>query len=91
MKLIALLTAIFVVSANLDNVPDVPAVMTSISASSTVHYSPLDGVQAIHTAWDLLPKTENVVEYVLDELHVASPPCKPRSVHQAADSSPPTA
>ncbi|HEX4168539.1 MAG TPA: hypothetical protein VHZ55_24005 [Bryobacteraceae bacterium] len=93
-KLIALAAAIFLLSANLDNVPDCPELLNAGMGSTVllvVHHAPLEFAKAMHTAWEALPRPEDYTQYVSDAVLVLSPPCVTRSVHQAADPSPPTA
>ena len=91
-KLIALVTAIALLSANLDNVPDSPELLNSGSgASLQVVHHPVPGV------FDTLPPARNgfqppdTDEYVSDPSVAILPNSVARSLYLAADPSPPTA
>lgn len=96
-KLIALVAALFLLSANLDNQPDCPELLNSnsgfsVSFQTTTHHHH-GGVllDRIHTAWGCLSPLV-AVDHNVSELASATPPtCFTGFALEAADPSPPTA
>ena len=94
-KLIALAAALFLLSANLDNVPDCPELLNSSSGPAVslqlVHHDVAARLDAVYVAWETFRPSVINTQYVADVLLAVSPVCAPQSLYQAADPSPPSA
>lgn len=93
-KLIALTIALFLVSANLDNVPDCPELLNSRSGPSVslqlVHHDVAARLDTVGVAWQIFQPPVAPTLYVPDALLALSPRGTMQSLYQAADPSPPS-
>jgi hypothetical protein len=92
--MIALAAAIFLIYSNLDNIPDCPELLASASGTSalvnSVHYaSPT--LNGVCVASGIVPSPTFGNHFAADVQPITSPCCVTRSLHQAADPSPPSA
>ncbi len=92
-KLIALVTAIVLLAANLDNVPDTPELLNSGSGASlqVVHHPVLGCCDTVAVARDGFHPPEPDSQYISDPLVALLPSSSARSLYFAADPSPPAA
>ncbi len=94
-KWIALAAALFLLSANLDNVPDCPELLNSSSGPAAslqfVHHDVAARLDAVYVARETFRPCVINTQYVSDAVLAVSPPCVPQSLYQAADPSPPSA
>jgi len=92
-KLIALASAIFLLSANLDNIPDRPeALNTSFKSFVSTQFAPLPAagcVTAVFAASETFPASELGIQHAVEVFPGFSPGRIGRLLRQAADSSPP--
>lgn len=93
-KLLALAAAIFLVSANLDNVPDCPELLNSSSSPSVslqvAHLHIASSCADVTCTVAIVFRSAMSIEHCVSEgLVRASPFCVARSLHQATDPSPP--
>jgi hypothetical protein len=93
-KFIALVAALFLLSANLDNVPDCPELLNSSSGPSVslqlVHHDMVARPDIIGVAWENFRPSAASTPYISDALLALSPSWAPQSLDQAADPSPPS-
>ena len=94
-KSIALLTAIFLLCATFDNVPDNPELFSRSSGSSVVvqlaHHQLPGSIGAISAAGQTLQSPMVLRQGTSDVLREPLPSWAAKALHQAADSSPPAA
>jgi hypothetical protein len=93
LRLIALAAAVFLLWSNLDNIPDCPELLNSGSGASAaacaVHHTSisLDRTRAVS---GIVPAPVFSNQFVVHTIRVALPCGVIRSLHQAADPSPPS-
>lgn len=94
-KLIALVAAIFLVCSTLDNIPDCPELLDSTAgttalANAAVHHASTD-LNPVYAATGIVPPP-TLDNKLAAETQPGTLPCwVSRSLHQAADPSPPSA
>jgi hypothetical protein len=94
LKCIALATAMFLLCSNLDNIPDCPELLASTAGISMLvngtHHASGD-LNPVGAVYGIVPPPTFDNQFALEAQPVTLPCWVTRSLHQAADSSPPGA